>query len=424
MKVTTELKCGFGVIFDRHTPIYMEDGARKLFALMDMCHHDFKVSTYAQLTAALEEGETLATLKASDIYEILNSDNHSRALATILKEVIKEQEGIDLTVSDDFNDSDNVVLAVENEKMPLGLAINDYKNRITTALRQYMGMLWNQVPYPFYVSWAEKVQVPDFSREFFVDTPLGKIRVKAKYDKDVAEDYPGIYVDLIAENGEETPLACVEYTPNDNTIAVDVYHDGENPNMVERTYCTDLPGADLVEAKQVINEFVRENYHDEAANFSDLNKVPIAWTEYEEEGYSVNVYADLVDFAIVTYVTPWGGEPVWVSSSTHDSLRDLIDNELTFLDADNYVCITEQEWAVFAKDPGVQKWLAEKFPVGSRILIPSYVGGGGKRGTITGMTEKGWLTAKMDDGSEETFGFGLSEFGIDCTEFSGKEGQA
>lgn len=49
------------------------------------------------------------------------------------------------------------------------------------------------------------------SREFKVVTPLGNLRVYSKSEIDCAQDYPGVYVDLIAEDGTSELLACVEY---------------------------------------------------------------------------------------------------------------------------------------------------------------------------------------------------------------------
>lgn len=49
-------------------------------------------------------------------------------------------------------------------------------------------------------------------REFTVDTPLGKLHVWAKRGdaSDIADDYPGVYIDLVTDYGTSL-LACVEY---------------------------------------------------------------------------------------------------------------------------------------------------------------------------------------------------------------------
>jgi len=48
-------------------------------------------------------------------------------------------------------------------------------------------------------------------REFYVDTPLGKLHVYAKTEDDNPDDFPGVYVDLIREGRRDELLACVEY---------------------------------------------------------------------------------------------------------------------------------------------------------------------------------------------------------------------
>lgn len=67
-------------------------------------------------------------------------------------------------------------------------------------------------------------------REFYVDTPLGKLRVYAKYDCDKAEDYPGVYIDFVRtdENGfelypDDNMICCVEYDPEFGQIQTHPY---------------------------------------------------------------------------------------------------------------------------------------------------------------------------------------------------------
>ena len=53
-------------------------------------------------------------------------------------------------------------------------------------------------------------------REFYVDTPLGKLHVYAKHEgEDCAEDYPGVYIDAPeAPDGSRILLACTEFCPD------------------------------------------------------------------------------------------------------------------------------------------------------------------------------------------------------------------
>lgn len=61
-------------------------------------------------------------------------------------------------------------------------------------------------------------------REFFIDTPLGKLHVWAKHETDCADDYPGVYIDLAGGDGEcDGMLACVEYNSADMMLQTCVY---------------------------------------------------------------------------------------------------------------------------------------------------------------------------------------------------------
>ena len=61
-------------------------------------------------------------------------------------------------------------------------------------------------------------------REFFIDTPMGKLKVYAKSDKDTAENFPGVYIDLVGED-EDACLCCVEYESIEKRLQACVYGD-------------------------------------------------------------------------------------------------------------------------------------------------------------------------------------------------------
>lgn len=62
-------------------------------------------------------------------------------------------------------------------------------------------------------------------REFFIDTPLGKLRVYAKHDKDNPSDFPGVFIDSVKEGEDDICLACVEYDSVAKGIYAHVYGD-------------------------------------------------------------------------------------------------------------------------------------------------------------------------------------------------------
>lgn len=64
-------------------------------------------------------------------------------------------------------------------------------------------------------------------REFYIDTPIGKIRVWAKHDKDSPENFPGVYIDIVQNEGDYGDmLACIEYESIDKVIQTCVYQPG------------------------------------------------------------------------------------------------------------------------------------------------------------------------------------------------------
>ena len=76
---------------------------------------------------------------------------------------------------------------------------------------------------PLEILYVEEFDVTN-NREFYIDTPLGKLKVYAKHDSDSAEDYPGVFIDLVT-NTEDICLACVEYESVDKIIQTCVYGD-------------------------------------------------------------------------------------------------------------------------------------------------------------------------------------------------------
>lgn len=65
-------------------------------------------------------------------------------------------------------------------------------------------------------------------RDFFVDTPLGKLHVHAKHDTDNAADYPGVYVDLVRDGHDDEMLACVEFDSYEGDLLTTAYDTGDD----------------------------------------------------------------------------------------------------------------------------------------------------------------------------------------------------
>lgn len=98
------------------------------------------------------------------------------------------------------------------------------------------------------------------------------------------------------------------------------------------------------EAKEAIKSFCLAEYHEDA-DFSDLTKIPLLYTDDEREGfeYKVEVFTNLPERSISTYVNG-----VLVSCVKEKTLADFVDT-LQFLDFDAYAEISEEEWAEFSR---------------------------------------------------------------------------
>lgn len=92
--------------------------------------------------------------------------------------------------------------------------------------------------------------------------------------------------------------------------------------------------ADMEEAKRLIEDFCLEEYNEDSVDFTDLEKVGVAYGTTENGGFEVQVNIDLLHFSLSQFVD---GE--CVEKRQYDSLRELIDGELEFLDYDQLVYV-------------------------------------------------------------------------------------
>ena len=95
--------------------------------------------------------------------------------------------------------------------------------------------------------------------------------------------------------------------------------------------------ASLEIAKEFINDFCEAEYGS-PADFSDLEKVGIAYTTVTDEEIPIQVNADLVHYRIERYL---GGQ--FLERRQYESLDELIQNELAELDFDDLVSVSDEE---------------------------------------------------------------------------------
>lgn len=93
----------------------------------------------------------------------------------------------------------------------------------------------------------------------------------------------------------------------------------------------------LEQAKELIDQFCQEEY-DSYADFSDLEKVGIAYTTVTDEEIPIQVNVDLVNYRVERYL-----DGQFLERRQYDSLEALIQNELTDLNFDDLTAVSEDE---------------------------------------------------------------------------------
>ena len=102
----------------------------------------------------------------------------------------------------------------------------------------------------------------------------------------------------------------------------------------------------LEQAKALLDAFCREEYEQEnGADYADLSKVGIAYTTTEDEQHEIQASVNLVDFRMETYI-----DGILAEYTQYDSLSELIQNGLSYLDFDSLVSVTEEQLAPFYKE--------------------------------------------------------------------------
>lgn len=109
-------------------------------------------------------------------------------------------------------------------------------------------------------------------------------------------------------------------------------------DFIEREFLSEEPEpASLEIAKEFINDFCEAEYGS-PADFSDLEKVGIAYTTVTDAEIPVQVNADLVHYRIERYLS---GQ--FLERRQYESLDELIQNELAELDFDGLVSVSDEE---------------------------------------------------------------------------------
>lgn len=117
-------------------------------------------------------------------------------------------------------------------------------------------------------------------------------------------------------------------------------------DFIEREFLSEEPEpASLEIAKEFINDFCEAEYGG-PADFSDLEKVGIAYTTVTDEEIPIQVNADLVHYRIERYL-----DGQFLERRQYESLDELIQNELAELDFDDLVSVSDEELESISTTP-------------------------------------------------------------------------
>lgn len=117
-------------------------------------------------------------------------------------------------------------------------------------------------------------------------------------------------------------------------------------DFIEREFLSEEPEpASLEIAKEFINDFCEAEYGS-PADFSDLEKVGIAYTTVTDEEIPIQVNADLVHYRMERYL-----DGQFLERRQYESLDELIQNELAELDFDDLISVSDGELESIGSTP-------------------------------------------------------------------------
>ena len=176
--------------------------------------------------------------------------------------------------------------------------------------------------------------------------------------------------DIKDENFYGVPMVVVLYRDKDGkTISQDFLSELDPPVQGFRVEDFPIPENPLLEqAKQLIDEFCREEYErEEGADYSNLGSVEVAYTTTEDDQHEIQAAVNLEAFSISTYV-----DGKVVRTEQYESLEQLIENGLSALSFDDLVYVSEDELAPFyeKEEPVKPAWEQKRTRVQTFDLHP------------------------------------------------------
>ncbi len=176
--------------------------------------------------------------------------------------------------------------------------------------------------------------------------------------------------DIREENSYGVPMTVVFYQDKDSkTTSQSFLSELDPPVQGFRVEDFPVPENPLLEqAKQLIDEFCREEYkREEGADYSDLSNVEIAYTTTEDDQHEIQAAVNLETFSINTHV-----DGKTVRTEQYDNLEQLIENGLSALSFEDLVYVSEDELAPFyeKEEPVKPAWEQKRSRVQTFDLHP------------------------------------------------------
>lgn len=404
--------CGYGIDLT-HDKVWCND----MKQLENLLNHapEYKKT----IVRSLDEIAPITDWTAAGVFEHINPDNALMGLATVLANVINEAANVPVEAIEDYADSDNVLLAYTIDDTNNAYWESDQQKKLDEVFDRFVGIISDKRFFAGYVLWCVPVEA---KREFCIDTPLGKLKVYSKHEKDTPEDYPGVYVAYVDPNTmKETVLTMVEYDhygANDGgSIYTRVYGNGLLEEPTESVCHEHLAGYDLALAKKLICDFCQREFGpDDISSFDNLERVELAFTYTTDDLLGIQVCVDLVHYTISNYVQSSIHEEPFeflINLKKYDSLADLCDY-LECMRVEDLIAIPDSSWTKFCCSKIGLKWLRDEFRKGTRIKLSwmndQQAPPSGAIGTVEFVDDMGNIHMRWDTGSSLSLCYGIDKF--------------
>lgn len=256
-------------------------------------------------------------------------------------------------------------------------------------------------------------------RSFYVDTPLGKLRIYSKMlGIDIPENFPGVYVDYISPISKEPiTLSCTEYDPSKNAIQTTPY---------ELAWCDDPSAVFVHQDLDCLDlDFVEQNIRKLAAEMgltvtSDDDSTPhaISITSGTEvfPGIKVVATVNFNELNVCKHIIDTSSRMIGPDFEIghYSSLEELNDHISALLAQSDTFVLSEKEAHRFAKDKCGRTWLRYTFQKDIQIVLDQMEDiqavEPGTVGEVLYVDDAGTIHVRWPSGSSLGLVFGVDQF--------------